>query len=472
MVLAMAALIAGQFSVENAFGASQVFLTFTNANSHFGALNNLPEAPQSSLVAGTDGIMLYGTTIEGGANGLGGVFGVKEDDSGFFLYHSFSTNLNDGSLSLTHLPSPLGMDGNLGGLVLGRDGWLYGTTVSGGTNNDGTIYRIAQDGTGFQVLHSFGSADGYPTAPPIQGTDGALYGTCYSTIYKMNIDGSGYTVLASTANMPIFSGLLQANDGALYGNAMQLASRSGVLFRLTTSGSSFAYLYTNTAGGYAMGTLAQAPGGYLFGTTYNGGTSNYGTIYMINTNGQGFQTVHNFNDGTVTNDGANPFSGLVYMGGLFYGTTTTGGGSLATPFGTIYRIAPDGSGYAPIYSFLTNSYPNQCCPAAAPTPGVFQGNTGALFGTYESEVGGGNGGSGGVYGLLINPPATISPATAVSGGQATITWPAWALSFTLQSTTNLLSGSWQTVTNGTPVYGLQVPATNGTLFYRLVSPSQ
>ena len=55
------------------------------------------------------------------------------------------------------------------------DGTLYGTTV---TENPGTIFLLAPDGSGYAVLHSFIGADGYqPWGELIQGPDGTLYGT-------------------------------------------------------------------------------------------------------------------------------------------------------------------------------------------------------------------------------------------------------------------------------------------------------
>jgi uncharacterized repeat protein (TIGR03803 family) len=64
-------------------------------------------------------------------------------------------------------------------LVQGSDGWFYGTTIDGGTLRQGTVFRVAVDGT-FEVLHSFlfGNKDGeLPYASLVQAGDGAFYGT-------------------------------------------------------------------------------------------------------------------------------------------------------------------------------------------------------------------------------------------------------------------------------------------------------
>ena len=93
-------------------------------------------------------------------------------------------------------------------------------------------YRIQTDSTGFTVLRSFNSTgyDGnWPAALPLQGADGALYGTTYfggrygvGTVFKMAADGSGYTILHDfSKSWPDGqwprTALIQGTDGALYG---------------------------------------------------------------------------------------------------------------------------------------------------------------------------------------------------------------------------------------------------------------
>jgi uncharacterized repeat protein (TIGR03803 family) len=66
-----------------------------------------------------------------------------------------------------------------GQIVEGRDGMIYGTTTYGGANGSGSIYRIARDGTRFELLYSFDGA--YPYGGLTLGSDGALYGTTFNT---------------------------------------------------------------------------------------------------------------------------------------------------------------------------------------------------------------------------------------------------------------------------------------------------
>jgi uncharacterized repeat protein (TIGR03803 family) len=67
-------------------------------------------------------------------------------------------------------------------LIQGSDGVLYGTTIYGGTNGDGTVFRIGTNGSSYTVLHSFTGRAGdgaNPIGSLVQGADGALYGTTF-----------------------------------------------------------------------------------------------------------------------------------------------------------------------------------------------------------------------------------------------------------------------------------------------------
>ena len=65
-------------------------------------------------------------------------------------------------------------------VIEGSDGALYGTTYQGGKYNDGIVFKVNRDGTGFLILHDFDGANGaWPQAGLLEGSDGALYGTTY-----------------------------------------------------------------------------------------------------------------------------------------------------------------------------------------------------------------------------------------------------------------------------------------------------
>jgi uncharacterized repeat protein (TIGR03803 family) len=293
------------------------------------------------------------------------------------------------------------------GLIEANDGsgTLYGTTSTGGDSacgdifGCGTIFQIAPDGSGFTVLHSFnGPTDGaFPVAALLQTADGMLYGTTQSagvtgghfgagTVFQMAPDGSGFNVLYTFAGGAdgglVLAGLIQGSDGMLYGTTAVgggfqtcAASGCGTIFTIGTDGSGYAILHsftgTATDGGIPVGGLIQTSDGTLYGTTSGSGANGAGTIFQIATDGSGFTLLHSFEPGS--GDGANPRSGL-FQGndGFLYGTTLGGG----VEGGTIFRIAPDGSNYAVLYSlngFSGGGY--------APVAGVIQASDGFLYGT-------------------------------------------------------------------------------------------
>jgi len=140
--------------------------------------------PSAGLVLGGDG-NFYGTTSTGGSNGYGVVFRMTPAGALTVLY-SFGGTASDGV-------SPKS------GLVQGADGAFYGTTTSGGSANDGTVFKITSEGA-LTILRSFGGSDGAnPAGALVQGGDGNLYGTTefggtkggygYGTVFKMTPAG-------------------------------------------------------------------------------------------------------------------------------------------------------------------------------------------------------------------------------------------------------------------------------------------
>ena len=92
------------------------------------------DAPYAGLVQATNG-GLYGTTYGGGTNSAGTIFKITPGGTLTTLY-SFcpQTNCTDGA-------------GPQAGLVQAANGDLYGTTIGGGANDDGTIFKITPGGT-------------------------------------------------------------------------------------------------------------------------------------------------------------------------------------------------------------------------------------------------------------------------------------------------------------------------------------
>ena len=168
------------FEVDPATGRHRVLYSFSGGDD--GAL---PSGRLAWVPDDPAGAALYGTTLYSGTGGAGTVFRLTLD----------------GKLTTLQAFSPYAVTGSYpqGGLVLrAADGWLYGTTSSGGANGVGILYRIAP-GRPLEVVHSFDSGlDGaYPYGELAMDTAGTLYGVApnqgygrYGTIYRVRFDGA------------------------------------------------------------------------------------------------------------------------------------------------------------------------------------------------------------------------------------------------------------------------------------------
>jgi uncharacterized repeat protein (TIGR03803 family) len=287
---------------------------------------------------------------------------------------------------------------------------------------------IATAQSGFQVLHSFnGSMDGQnPDSALIQAIDGNFYGTTSSagafnsgTVFSMTPSGI-VTVLHSFAGGPTDganpgAALLQASDGNFYGTTSNGgAFNSGTVFKMTLAGTvtvlhSFAGGATDGANPHAA--LIQANDGNLYGTTYFGGASSSGTLFMMTPAGA-VTILHAFAGGTT--DGASPSAALLQAAdGNFYGTTTLGGATFVGPpgLGTVFKMTPGGTvtvlvSLASLGGLAASSFfPSSLIEA---TDGNFYGTT-----TYGGFCGH-NIGCGTVF--TITPAGTLTVLHTFAGG--------------------------------------------------------
>jgi len=246
---------------------------------------------------------------------------------------------------------------------------LFGATWWGGiTNQDnpygcGTVFTMNTDGSGYTVLHNFTGSDGVqPLGLTLSGT--TLYGTTdsggtsnFGTVFKINTDGSGYTVLRSFTGYPSDgadgSGDLLLSGATLYGTTSYGGIYSGgTVFKINTDGSGYEVIQNFTGGndGYAPGEGLVLSGTTLYGITEYGGTSDEGTIYEVNTDGSDFAVLKSFT--WTNNDGYEPEAGLILSDTTLYGATWWGPGSPGFPnFGTVYKVNTDGSGFTVLKDF-------------------------------------------------------------------------------------------------------------------------
>jgi uncharacterized repeat protein (TIGR03803 family) len=136
---------------------------------------------------------IYGTSKASGTN-KGFIYKLRPDLSGVDVIYNFTVD------SLGIRPQ--------GELTEGRDGKLYGVARTGGRYNAGVIFRIGQDGSGYTVLHHFKPSNGKnPEGKLVQDSDGWLFGTTpyggsgpYGVVFKIFEDGSGFEKVLNIAN--------------------------------------------------------------------------------------------------------------------------------------------------------------------------------------------------------------------------------------------------------------------------------
>jgi uncharacterized repeat protein (TIGR03803 family) len=361
--------------------------------------------PAGSMVV--SGSTLYGTTEQGGSSNHGTVFKVNTDGSEYVVLKHF--NGSDG-----HWPC--------GGLALSNT-TLYGTTSGGGGSGGGTVFKLGTDGTGFTLLASFSfssSAGSEPIAGPVLAGN-TLYGTTCEgasnggSVYRVNTDGSGFTVLKT---LPASSGSVGI-DGIwpvspvvvsgtiLYGTADWGGSYGkGTLFRLNTDGTGFTVLRHFQGAGDGAGIEAGLllSGTTLYGTAYTGGDYPYvppyyghGTVFCINTDGSGFKVLREFSG----SDGAHPRAGLVMSGTTLFGMTDYGG---TTDNGVIFSLS---------VATPTVRTPPQSQTAELGSPVTFRVlATGAPALTYQWFFNATNA----ISGVTTNPSCTLATAQTNNGG--------------------------------------------------------
>ena len=252
---------------------------------------------------------------------------------------------------------------------------LYGTTYSGGTSANGTVFAVNTDGTDYTNLHSFQMTSegvGLHGGLVLSGT--TLYGTAshaasqaWGAMFAVNTDGTGFTNLHNFTNSNDGGGPyagLTLSGSTLYGATMNGGSvNNGTVFKANTAGTGFTILHSFTGGSF--GTVGVYAGlilseNVLYGTTYRGGSSGNGTVFAVHTDGTGFTNLHSFTaiGGTYgsNNDGANPYASLTLSGNRLYGTAYNGGTS---GNGTVFALNTNGTDFTILHTFTPtpSNYP-------------------------------------------------------------------------------------------------------------------
>jgi uncharacterized repeat protein (TIGR03803 family) len=225
-------------------GTETILYTFSNSNG--GGFE-----PYSNLIADKDG-NVYGTTSAGGAAGYGTVFKLAPGGT-LTILHSFAGTPNDGSQPYA-------------GLIADKAGNFYGTTDFGGSYGYGAVFKLSADGT-LTLLHSFPQSysDGWqPQTRLVMDKTGNLYGTTLNggaqgdgAVFKVEPDGTEVVLHSFTGGsdgiLP-FSGLILDKAGNIYGTAAEGGNTGcfenqgcGIIFELAPDGTE-SILHTFTGG--------------------------------------------------------------------------------------------------------------------------------------------------------------------------------------------------------------------------------
>jgi len=119
-------------------------------------------------------------------------------------------------------------------------------------------------------------------------------GTNLGTVFKIGLDGTGYTVLH------VFQGICSGSDGSFPLSGLTLNPEDNMLYGITNNG---------------------------------GNSSDLGTVYKIDPNTGAETIVHSFSGA----DGANPEANLYIRKGKIYGSTSGGG---ANNVGVVFKLTP------------------------------------------------------------------------------------------------------------------------------------
>ncbi len=333
--------------------------------------------------------MLYGTASSGGgytrqtpvtaSGGRGTVFAVNPSSGAETTLHDFDGMAGGNFFGERNNPA-----------LTGVGAALFGVSVQGGADGDGSLFRVDTTTGALTTLYSFtGGMDGGAPRGSLTDVAGILYGsTTYGTAFT---GGSPFAYNRATRSLksiiafpnngyPIFSSSTTAfawGNGLFYGvtggGGTQPYGGGGTIFSLDFAKSQETIVHffncCDQSGDLPLAPLLNV-GGVLYGTTVLGGAAGDGTVFSFDTATGSFNTVYSFAGGS---DGSGPQAALINVGGTLYGTTD-GYPSNGTP-GTIFSIDPATGVETALFDFTLSGVDGQQGRGLVAVGGLIYGTT-------------------------------------------------------------------------------------------------
>ena len=396
---------AGHFWGTTSEGGASNYGTVFKVNINTGAFSTVVEfgavnkgaSPIGGLVNDGAGF-LWGTTRDGGPNagsaGSGTIFKVNTSSGVLTTVVVFT---DQGASNRGSHPSA--------GLVSDGTGSFWGTTYqgadSGGGSVDGTVFKVNASTGVLTSLAEFTFAEtshkGFmPRAGLVSDGAGFFWGTTShggkgdrGTVFKVNASSGVLSTMVEFGGDSTYrpdGRLVSDSAGNLWGATEQggLTSGAGTIYKVNpntgvrTTIVEFGGYGAGTNGGAPNGGLVSDGAGFLWGTTYRGGTNGSGTVFKINPGTGGLSTVIHFG---VGNDAAGPAAGLMNDGaGFLWGTTQQGG---VNGNGIVFKVNASTGAFTKVAEFTKNG-----TSSGPPNPlgELISDGAGYVWGTTEGNL--------------------------------------------------------------------------------------
>lgn len=370
------------FRVHPDTGAFQTIYHVSGGGTN--AVSNLVRDPATGLMWGTAGASTFkideltgaystGGTAPAGAtgevnDGAGFLWGVTQTGNGTVYKKEIATSNVTTVVTFSGTSGSFPGTAPIGPLVL-ENGHLWGVTTTGGTGTSpglGTVFKVKVSDSTYSTVLRFGSLTG--------GNAGVR-----NPANGLASDGKGY-----------LWGIASAGGGASAWWIYKISSTDGSFTKVSEFGpgtnNSIYTALTNVAAPTGRvpykGLSGNGTDPYLWGTTSEGGTKGWGTLFRYNPTTNHYQVMVNFT-GTTAGFLGGRANGrlLVDDDGIVWGTTEMGG-SNGTGYGTVFKYNPTAQSFTTLHSF------NLGGNGGFPRSGLVDGGDGFLWGTASSSPNG------------------------------------------------------------------------------------